>query len=342
MATPPKAKSRVVFTLKPPRSAPVHTLFAPARPKGNVLDLQQRGRSRNWSPPRSRDQSPKRSAPPSTFEAPPLTEPETPAEPGKEHKVTIYIDHREATLRQLVAAAYADAPNENIIDNVALPVGDIRIDCDGHPCMLIERKEVSDFLSSLYDGRFREQRSRLIDARKENPNLILMFAFEGSLDAIPPQRFGRFSREYVRSMAEDLPRKYNIHERWLASPAALLVYVGHVERCYRKYGAPVNIIADDKITDSFHVGKKREIDPKGYALLALSLIRGVSTGIAEVIVAEYSTIADLVRAYSKIRDKDSDKKRKLMLADLKHGKAQRRVGKAVSTRIYEHLYRKSD
>ena len=66
----------------------------------------------------------------------------------------IQVDYREKLLISLITVP---------IEVVNLEMGDIQIIKDDKPLIIIERKSVSDLNSSIRDGRYHEQKHRLIN-----------------------------------------------------------------------------------------------------------------------------------------------------------------------------------
>ena len=84
----------------------------------------------------------------------------------------IYIDARECKLRELLEK------NEATFVTKALELGDILIE---HPKrqILLERKTIADFHASLIDGRYKNQKLRLLEWRvKEEGRKNVVYLFE--------------------------------------------------------------------------------------------------------------------------------------------------------------------
>jgi hypothetical protein len=116
-----------------------------------------------------------------------------------------------------------------------------------------------------------------------------------------------------------------------------LQYLGTVEECYKKYGRPVDVLTNTNYLDNFYVGRKRALQADEYPYMALTLIEGVSAEIAKAIIAEHGSLVSLIGAYSEC----ADAQRATLLQDIKHGESARRVGPALSKRIFEFLFRGS-
>ena len=86
--------------------------------------------------------------------------------------LTIKIDTRETEIKKFFKdAKYAKVEK--------LPLGDVIFQWNGKDIWVIERKEITDLAHSIKDGRFREQKIRLLSNYK--PSQIL-YLIEGNLD----------------------------------------------------------------------------------------------------------------------------------------------------------------
>jgi ERCC4-type nuclease len=254
----------------------------------------------------------------------------------RENHVEIYIDAKEPMLPDIVRAIYPDLSESNFKLGTALPTGDIRVDVNGAPCLLIERKEVHDFVSSLGTGNhFREQRARMLQDREEHPHLILMVMMEGSFDSVDWTKRVKLTREYCEGICRDLVYKYNIHVVWTKDQLGIIQYLGHVEKCYTKYGSPASVIADTDYLNNFYVGRKRALRQEEYSYMALTLIEGVSTEIAKAVMNVHDFLPNLIAAYNMC---DNEEQRESLLQDITHGDAERRIGPVLSKRVYNFLF----
>jgi ERCC4-type nuclease len=94
----------------------------------------------------------------------------------------IILDFREIELKSsienLIKMNIAFQNIQLKIEN--LHIGDIIIEIDGKPFIMIERKQISDLLSSLKDGRYAEQSFRLNESAHHNHNI--MYLIEGNIN----------------------------------------------------------------------------------------------------------------------------------------------------------------
>lgn len=94
----------------------------------------------------------------------------------------IILDFREIELKTSIENLIK---TNNAFQNIQLKIenlhiGDIIIEIDEKPFIIIERKQISDLLSSLKDGRYTEQSFRLNDSAHHNHNI--MYLIEGNIN----------------------------------------------------------------------------------------------------------------------------------------------------------------
>jgi ERCC4-type nuclease len=191
----------------------------------------------------------------------------------------IYIDARECKLRELLEK------NEATFVTKALELGDILIE---HPKrqILIERKTIADFHASLIDGRYKNQKLRLLEWRDQE---------EG--------------RKNVVYLFEEKPGDNKDRAYWGALVNMILRDNIGVIQCDGMMRT-AQIIMDIKKKldeDKFDEleGGRRNISLEGYAkgkyntpkncyLGQLSLIPGLSSAIAEKIAEKYPNMRALL------------------------------------------------
>ena len=99
----------------------------------------------------------------------------------------IKVDTREGDLLRHINGLVANIPifKQLIIKSETLPIGDIIIADDTDDKLVIERKSMTDLLSSIKDGRYDEQSYRLNGLNHHNHNII--YLIEGDINQ--PNRF---------------------------------------------------------------------------------------------------------------------------------------------------------
>jgi ERCC4-type nuclease len=244
--------------------------------------------------------------PQSQAQTPPQAQP--PSQPPQTANDLI-IDYREHDLLANLKTFKPTVKN--------LQVGDINI---GNK-LIIERKTISDFEASFIDGRYRDQRSRLLVYCQEIGAQPL-YIFEG--DISKPCRLQssamnklllRLSIHYKIPIFQTNNTRHTAqivedwYSQWIADPSSFEIHQEQI-----------------RLADNIHVSKKTNAtDPKQFLTACLCQISGVSVKIAEIILAHYQNLQKILEA------KQED------LANLKQSSG-RKIGPALAERIYQLLH----
>ena len=108
--------------------------------------------------------------------------------------ISIIIDNREKKIIDSLNQK-KDSKNPINIEVKQLQLGDFQIFLEDTLIYIIERKSITDLLSSLNDGRYREQKMRVLSSIKTNPefcNATYLYLLEGS----------------INDLTQDLKKKY--------------------------------------------------------------------------------------------------------------------------------------
>lgn len=95
---------------------------------------------------------------------------------------TCIVDSHEKNIISILKTKGYLQNNDKTFEVARLDIADFRLEDskdNNQKIILIERKTWSDLSSSLKDGRFREQRSRLLMSMKDNPNIKVCYLIEG-------------------------------------------------------------------------------------------------------------------------------------------------------------------
>lgn len=237
------------------------------------------------------------------------------------------IDNREKDLK----VAFPDAIYQN------LDLGDIQIrykDSD-KLFLLIERKTMNDLVSSVNDGRYREQKKRLLESG--HPKNQILYILEGRVKDIPAHTktlYGMIINTMYRDMIPVL-RLESIDET-----------IFFIKRIIEKIENNDMSICGETVTEcdtnleylsTIKLKKKDNLTSNNCSILQLAQIPGMSIQNAQIIINTYQSLANLINTYYQT---DEDK-RIMLLSDLEisitNGK-KRKLGKVLSERIYQYLF----
>lgn len=245
------------------------------------------------------------------------------------NKKMLLIDFRE---REFInnLAKYVEIKNDqetsikinniNIVFKVlSLPIGDFIIEKNNSPCLIIERKTLTDLSASIIDGRFREQKARLLDSIGD-PNKIL-YIIENNVGKMS------ISKDIMESAIINLIFKHNYKMLRTGSNDDTF---NNVLLLYKKIQGN-EFVGNNDIKDTCRMITKGGKMRQNIFINQLCLIPGVSEAIAKVINDKYMTMNNLINEWNKIEDIVGKEK---MLIDLQITE-KRKIGKALSKKIYD-------
>ena len=222
--------------------------------------------------------------------------------------MAIVLDNREHSLISLLPT----------IPVQQLPVGDAWIKVGEQLKLVIERKTTADFEASFLDGRYREQRTRLLAYCAEQKAKAL-YVLEGGLDG----RRRSLDRPALQKLIHRLLLRYGVAVYFTKSTedtASTLTILA------QQLTEDAAVFEGEQLsyTDVQHVTKKaNKDDPKAFACAALQGCPGVSAKSAAAIWEVAQTWQRLLEMTEK------------ELAEIKVG--ERRLGPAVAKRLHSLL-----
>ena len=176
--------------------------------------------------------------------------------------MNIIIDNRENDLIKLFNK------NNYTFSTSNLEVGDIQYKNDNNIIYIIERKTVNDLGASIKDGRYKEQKARLLSHNKNN----IFYIIEGNINfcetistkAILGSIINMIFRDNIKIIySKDLKQTYDI--------------ITQIKDKFdsNKFTTKENISKTDYIS-CIKINKKENLDKKTCNILQLATIPGVS------------------------------------------------------------------
>lgn len=208
--------------------------------------------------------------------------------------LTLVTDTREERLSQALTkfgVAHTVAP---------LDVGDFMIqNAEGEPLLVAERKSLSDFAASNADGRYREQRARLMAVR--GSGVAVLYILEGAWSENDNKVFGtRTTQEQLKRLTSRLVLRYGMPilfadtlfdtARWCRILLAQLTADPTVFQPEDGMAAAATTAAMAGFTASLNTVKKGNKTPAGTALAMLSAIPGLGEKRVAGLLAEKSIV----------------------------------------------------
>jgi len=231
--------------------------------------------------------------------------------------MNILIDTRESKLIELF--------EENNIehDKKQLEIGDIQIMKDDEIILCIERKTIDDLVSSIKDGRYKEQKTRMLS--KINYDNIL-YIIEGKIDKYKhneKQIFGSITNMNFRDKIKVISTN-NIKQTY---ELILSLKKKFIEG---KFNSKEN----KDYNETIKINKKENITLELFNIKVLSTIPGVSVKMSEIIINKVNSIKELIQTYNNL---DNEKDKIEYLKDIQYSD-KRKIGLVISNRIYKYLY----
>jgi len=206
----------------------------------------------------------------------------------------IVVDMRETALLTLLPGALADLSGV-VLERAALPLGDIAIytDLSGAAAVLLERKTVDDLAASHSDGRYKEQRARLLGER--GAGVVIGYLVEGGATA-------RFSDAELKNAILRLQFRYTIPAIQTASTAESASYIKAIvvallrdPTCFQGGLATTAAAAAAAYTEAIHVKKADNSTPDRMFRSLLRVVPGLGlTAVEGIATATASSLTRLV------------------------------------------------
>ena len=213
--------------------------------------------------------------------------------------ITVYIDTRESQLISLFKGRDLDKYQTSISFEVKpLDIGDVHLEYD-QKSFVFERKTVNDLLASVKDGRYREQKARLLSI----DNTTISYIIEG--DDIVSSKYDRhqslLSGVYLHTMYRD-----KIHVVFTKNANDTCTFI--LTLCAKIIDKPSDFNNSQTIesyTDCVKLKTKKidNITPENCYLMQLAQIPSISNIIAKNIQQTYPTMRSLIEALEKTDDK---------------------------------------
>lgn len=241
----------------------------------------------------------------------------------------LIIDYRESYLIKMIRQLSKNdtEPNgifkyNNIDINYSienLPVGDFIIKDNELDLLIIERKTTGDLCSSITDGRFRQQKERLLESTNDASKILYIIERSNF-------HMNDTTRSYYNGALQNLLYK---HHYKLLFTENLQDTFNNLCTLYKKFingdFSKITNVAPTKL-----ISKSSKLSNNIFAL-QLSAIPGLSYDTAQIIAKAYPSMSSLVNIYI-------DNKLDPFILSEFIIKDKRKLGKAMSSKIYKTLF----
>lgn len=195
-------------------------------------------------------------------------------------KITLIVDNREKAIIPLLTVPFSTAN---------LEIGDFQLLVDDQLVVLVERKSYSDLSASIIDGRYREQKKRILSQGISK----VIYLFEGDIDSYK----GSIPKDTVYSTIVNCALRDNIQ---VMQSNGVEESVALIEKMYKnlhKYevGGGCSISYQEA---SVKQKRNKNLTPSECYLHQLSQIPGISYPTAKAIAAKYGSMMEIIDSLS--------------------------------------------
>ena len=244
----------------------------------------------------------------------------------------IKFDNREKDLIKLFELKEHHFTLEN------LDIGDIQfVDSKTNEILiLIERKTLADLCASIKDGRYKEQKERMLHSIKKNIRKIILIEGESIEKFTLPQ--STYSSVIINTMIRD-----NIHIHICKNINETVQFIENIILQLPKYYSDLQneiILEQPKTFQNEYncsTTKKENITQKICFRNMLSQIPGISNSIASVFVEKYGNMENFITTLKTNGNNDKKSIIKLIGSE-QHGKNKRKVGDKTGEKIYLFIF----
>ena len=160
-----------------------------------------------------------------------------------------------------------------------------------HNGWIIERKTIKDFEASFLDGRYREQRGRILSYCQES-GAQPMYVLEESWSSLS----GRIAKKALMKLLNRLQLRYDIPVTHTRSAEETVEWIESLWEQWKEDPSALKRTKElVKVSDGIHIQKKANAaDPKTFLLTCLANCPGVSVKMAESLVTLYPTLTRIM------------------------------------------------
>jgi ERCC4-type nuclease len=244
----------------------------------------------------------------------------------------IKFDNREKELIKILE----EKGYNMILEN--LDIGDIQfLDLiTKNIIIIIERKTLSDLSSSIKDGRYKEQKERLIHSLKKDVRKIVLIEGTKYEDFSLPLK--TLNSVIINTMIRD-----NIHIHISKNKEETIEFIENIILNMPKYYEDLKKEIVNGESKSFNnefnckTSKKENLTIDICFRNMLSQIPGVSTTMGSVYVNKYKNMENFIL---NIKEQSNNDKHKIikLLSDEKYGSNNRKIGNKVGEKIYNFIF----
>lgn len=212
----------------------------------------------------------------------------------------------------------------------ALPMGDIWIELPNQKILVIERKQLSDFMTSFYTHRYQEQRSRLEEwSQQEGHDVLWLLELPTHYEYKHADEYSKIQQILVKQVWE---KKTQVWTTWGTEGTCTFIF--HlIPIFFLQQDGGERLDIENNLHQAIRPIRKRSdaLSPRFLLIHLLQTIPGISIQMAETIVGECTCVSEFISNYN------IDQTASQMYTS-KSGSKPRKIGQAIANKIFHFLF----
>ena len=241
----------------------------------------------------------------------------------------LIIDNRESIKNNFQKYDWASYSN--------LALGDYVYKYNNKIVTIIERKTIEDLSASIGDGRYREQKGRLLSNFSKN---IILYIIEGDLTKDNHSfKYNKIPKSTIYSTIINMYLRDNINVFHSNNKSETIEFLENIAHKIQKQGISFitnNCNYTDCLIKSVHSIKNKNINEKTVYKSQLCSIPGISSTYANTIIETYPNMINFITELSKLNKEDRFNTLKNLVNNKM--KKKRKLGKKVAINIEKYLF----
>ena len=210
-----------------------------------------------------------------------------------------------------------------------LDLGDIKVLLDDEAVCIIERKTINDLSASIKDGRYKEQKLRLLNTDIDRTKIVYIIEgeFKEGLNLLP---YSTLLSSIVGMIVRDNIKVYRTFN--LIETADFIRKIMDKANSYKK--DKKENIETDYLGCVLKQKKKDNLTTDNIFILQLCQIPGITLNMAIGISSKYNNLVNLIKEYN-----ECDNKEKMLVGcEYTVNDKLRKIGKNIAEKVYNGLY----
>lgn len=189
---------------------------------------------------------------------------------------------------------------------INMDIGDFQINFNDEPIVIFERKTIEDLAASITDGRYREQKKRLLNNYSKKQ---IIYIIEGDLTKDNKSiKFNKISKDTIYSTIINIYLRDNINIINTKNINETIEYLEQFCNKIEKQG--INFLLKpnseykDDLVKTIVPKKKSNMTPESVFISQLNCISGISLKSSQIIVTKYINMNNLILELNKLTQEE--------------------------------------